>query len=1012
MSERSGAVRRNLRRSAVAASLLLVLALAALYVARKVIARDVLLGWLRSHGVAAEGEVQGLGLNRFTGRLRAGDPNAPDFMAGDATVTYGLRGLGVEVRSVTLRHPVLRARLHDGRLTFGQLDPLIEAFAHRPSQPGAPSPRIEIDGGTLLLATDYGLVRLSVSARVQDGRLATLDARSDPARLHGEGFDVALGRGAAAIRTHGQRTELTLDAPVERLQAPGVTATAARLQLTGAAPYPDTTRKRVHGPVSLHAHVVGGALAVEGLRLESPALDASFQGHADGAFADLSLGGAIEADVLGSGAALAGVRLGAVRAKLAADDLLWTRKGADALAATPEATLALQDLAAGDLRLAQLRAKGRGPVRYGPDGVEASVTASLDGHGAWAGLGAVRASDAASLAAIKRAAQGFQVVAPAVTLSVKGGEARLALPQPLRLRADRGGTLTVSGRGGGPVLGPQGGALRVALRGGGLPALDADVRRLRIAGGAVTAQGEVRATGSVGPVEHAAAEVAGTLRMADGAVSFAAAGCAPVSAARVAFGANDLEHIAGRLCPSGGPAFSLDGGRWRLSAEARDLAADAPFLQARIEAGAGRFDADGSGGRIEVTATLAARLIDQASATRFNPVRLDGSARLADARWTATFRAATPAGAPLVHAKLRHDTRSGDGGLTLDTGPLVFADGGLEPGQISPLAEAIGSPVVGRAAFAGRLDWTPQGVTSGGTLSVAGLDFASPLGRVSGLKGAVAFASLAPLVTGPGQTLTARRLDAAVPLTDLSATFGLSETALTVTGGAADVGGGRLRIERLSVPLAAGAATDGAVTLDAVQLHDLVEASPFGDRVDLDAKVSGRIPFHSEGAKIRISGAELHAIQPGRLSINRHALTAVDASGSVGGPQGTTAVTANDTFTDFAYQAMENLAFDKLNAAIDSRPDGRLGVLAHIVGRHDPPTRQEIRISIFDLIGRKFLNRPLPLPSGTGVDLTLDTTLNLDDLVADYESYRKLRSSSPVQAGPARTESKPLETPR
>jgi hypothetical protein len=54
----------------------------------------------------------------------------------------------------------------------------------------------------------------------------------------------------------------------------------------------------------------------------------------------------------------------------------------------------------------------------------------------------------------------------------------------------------------------------------------------------------------------------------------------------------------------------------------------------------------------------------------------------------------------------------------------------------------------------------------------------------------------------------------------------------------------------------------------------------------------------------------------------------------------------------------------------------------------------------------------LPLPSDTGVDLTLDTTLNLDDLLADYADYQRLRSSPPVQPPAATTETKRLETPR
>ena len=74
-----------------------------------------------------------------------------------------------------------------------------------------------------------------------------------------------------------------------------------------------------------------------------------------------------------------------------------------------------------------------------------------------------------------------------------------------------------------------------------------------------------------------------------------------------------------------------------------------------------------------------------------------------------------------------------------------------------------------------------------------------------------------------------------------------------------------------------------------------------------------------------------------------------------------------------------------------------MGVLFHVVGRHDPPQKQEIRLSLMDLIRRRFLGRTLPLPSGTGVNLTLDTTLNLDQLLADYAEFRRTRGSGQVQ---------------
>jgi len=264
----------------------------------------------------------------------------------------------------------------------------------------------------------------------------------------------------------------------------------------------------------------------------------------------------------------------------------------------------------------------------------------------------------------------------------------------------------------------------------------------------------------------------------------------------------------------------------------------------------------------------------------------------------------------------------------------------------------------------------------------------------------VIFTSLAPLATAPGQILRAESLATPFgPATDLSLAFGLGEGALAVTGGEAKVGGGVLRLSRLQAPLAGAGPVRGELEVAGVQLHDLVESSPFGDRVELDARVSGGLPFESREGRLRIHNGRLRAIQPGRLSIQRSALSTVAASGATATPAAPASASApsSDTFTDFAYQAMENLAFSTLEAQVDSHPDGRLGVLLHVIGKHDPPQHQEIRLSLGDLIQRRFLGRKLPLPSGTGVNLTLDTTLNLDDLLADYAAFRRLRGSAQVQ---------------
>jgi hypothetical protein len=122
---------------------------------------------------------------------------------------------------------------------------------------------------------------------------------------------------------------------------------------------------------------------------------------------------------------------------------------------------------------------------------------------------------------------------------------------------------------------------------------------------------------------------------------------------------------------------------------------------------------------------------------------------------------------------------------------------------------------------------------------------------------------------------------------------------------------------------------------------------------------------------------------PSRLSIRRTVWTG-------GKPQPET-----DAITDFAYQALENLAIDELDAKLNSLPGGRLGVIFHINGRNDPAIAQETRISVVDLLQGHAFDKPVPLPKGTPVDLTLDTSLNFDELL---DAYRNAFSASVAEA--------------
>ena len=214
-----------------------------------------------------------------------------------------------------------------------------------------------------------------------------------------------------------------------------------------------------------------------------------------------------------------------------------------------------------------------------------------------------------------------------------------------------------------------------------------------------------------------------------------------------------------------------------------------------------------------------------------------------------------------------------------------------------------------------------------------------------------------------------------------------------IEGGQVAVGGGVIRLEPFALPLDRSQPFSGVIVLEDVQLGEVIAGSGFADTVMLDAVVSGRLPFTSDPvAGVRISGGTLAAVQPGRLSIQRAALSDLEAGGGGAVPPG--------VVQDLAYQAMENLSFDILSAEVNSLAEGRIGVLFRIRGRHDPPQHQELRIPISEFISREFLNRELPLPSGTQIDLTLDTTLNLNQLIGDLLELNRARAGVPSADAP------------
>jgi hypothetical protein len=1036
------------------------------YVARREIAREAVIGWLEKKGIDADITFDRLDSDGFTGKLRAGPAGKPDLVVERIEVDMKLGapwskgGFSVTPTKVRLLHPVVRAKWKDDAVTFGTLDPLVREILAKPTPPDQTLPRITVEKGRVELASPYGPLLINADALVDNGRLITLDARAPRTRLKGQGLDADLGFASVKVSTQGQRARLDVNAALDTLTTPDLKTTKAVARLGGDLPYPDFKSKKSAGPVVLSGAFSGADLGVSGTTLTTPSLDFTFSGQAAGWLDALRLTG--EGVFSGRAAELASgqnrARAVVLRGDVAhaefrygpdgkdkndepAIGLFWRLQGSGGLTAAQgsgagadvqgvrldfssadvggrsnkgvegvfRTTARIDRLTQGALKLAGLTGDLRGDLRMS-DGVLFDLKGALNAaHGSYPALGPITADDDAGGRALKAALNDFRLELPAFTLETGSPGTTVELGAPARLLAASGGEAVLTPRRGQPLYsdgdGPGRGAFDIVLRGGALPQAQVAVNQFVVQGGEVRAQTVTKASFDFGPVRQGVIETAGTVALHGAVLTYSPTRCTSFTAEQLELelGENDVTKLTTSICAVGGPLLTVANGLWRAAGRLETTSAAIPSQQLLVSDAAGAFQVQGNKRGLNLQAQLAnARLADGGKDLRFKPVTLAGTADLSGDRYKGAFDVAAKGGR-LARLVLAGDTRTGAGGADIDARGLAFKSGGLQPADLSPaLNGLVQSPVQGVVDFTGRIDWTKDGLTSSGRFATAGLDFKSAAGKVTGLKTDVVLTSLLPLASEPGQVLHIAKLDAAAPVTDTTATFQLTPDALKLDAGSFAALEGRVDIDPLVIPFTGDGTITSVAILKGLQLSGLVENTSLGDRIDFDAKVDGRLPFSFGPGGLRIVKGELHAIQPGRLSIDPSLLTGVQAAGGAATPDtpaGTPAAPNAATsggIGNFAYQALEHLSFQTLTAQVDSQPGGRLGVLFGIRGRHDPPKRQEIKLTWIDILRRKFVPDDVQLPSDTEINLTLDTSWNLDDLLKSLQAMQGDRSQ-PVQ---------------
>jgi hypothetical protein len=1004
---------------------------ALLYAFRGPIGVALAVHYLEGKGIPAAIEIERLDFKGFVGKARLGPEQDPDLTVERIEVAFEpipilKSGLAApRIASLKLTQPRLKGRWDGKRLYLGTLQPLLDEMAKQPPAAG-PGPKVTIERGEARIATPYGALVAEGDGALDKGRIVRAQGRLLPARLSFDGNRVALGGASLSLDGNDARLTGRLVAQLSSLEG-GFRAGPSRLNLGFALPYGADGLARFDGPMSADLAAELGAPEAGAAKARALKLDARLQGRLSGPVETLaanlsgqlrlngealSLPGVAAIPVLAADAGVQGLsvsrsrggwRLAAARIeaktafdRLAAGALTATAPKLDlvleqaeaglegkawSIGAPLNATVFANRVAGGGLGLPGVAVKAAGRVQLASG---TAVRIDLSGS-ASSGPGGMNAKDAAawgmSLASlgdetrIAQALRNARLSVPSWSLAVADGESRFRIGAPARLGAaslSRAQVAFKDGRGSG--------AASLAVAGEGLPSFSAAAASFTFGpDGAVAAPLQLKLAFS-GPLLHGV-ETGGAARLSGrpGALTLALPACLPLAIAAMGEETPPLAADAKlQLCPEGGPALTLSSSGWRARLALRNAQARLPVSEATASGGTGLLTLAGQGapetGRLELQTV---RLTDAAAETRFRPITAAGALDLRDGVWAGDVRIREAAlGRALALVHVRQAMGAAEGSAEIDATSLNFQPGALQPIDLSPIAEMI-SEVKAETRFTGKIAWKDGAVTSSGRFDTEGAAFKSQFGQVTGAVAHIDFDSLLPVTAPAGQVFTADQVDWIVPLTRVAARFGLTETSTRLQSAAAVLAKGQASLGPLEIPFEEGGRMQGKAELKGVDLSELVTDFNLSDSVMMQGKIDASVPFDIGPQGFRIADGFAVSTGPGRLSIQRSALTgAVATGGAAGAPP--------NAVQDFAYQALENLAFDSLEAKIASRPEGRLGIIFHIKGRNDPPVAKNAVISLFDLIRGKAFDKPIPLPKGTPVDLTLDTSLNFDELLQAY----------------------------
>lgn len=980
--------RRILRRVLAILALAVLATLALAWFGREEIADSLIRDQLEKLGLAASYEIESIGPRRqVLVNVVIGDPERPDLTIERVETSLVPRFPLGRIGRIRLVRPRLYGSYVDGQLSFGALDPLL--FEQPPEEPlTLPDMDLVLEDGRALIESDYGPAGFKAEGRgnLRDG-FSGIFAAVAPRLEHG---------GCAASRASLYGT-VTIDAERPGFAGPlrlaSLDCGGAGLAAEGLVLTLDARIDRGLDGLEGTAELAGGHLAYAGNRAGGLAASLRFGWRKNALTASYRLGlDRVETPQLalsslaleGSARSREGLARVEVEARAEGADL---RPGPSADAALARAARAASGTFAGPM-LERIRAslarEGRGST------LAADFTLRRTGEVASLVVPDARwkAGGGESLLAVSR----FQLTLdsagqprfsgnfatggrglPRISGRMEGrggandarfrlrmaeyrvGNASLALPGLDVTRSGDGGyrfsgALLASG----PVPGGSVSGLALPIEGRWSPdgalalwrdcleagferltlaRLDLARRRLRLCpgeGGAILRSGP---NGTVLAATSAGLDLAGRL------------GATPVSIATGALALNypaasmaqDVEIGLGEaaapsrfrigeltLEPEAGPGGRFAHADVLLGAvplDVLDASGKWSYAGGRLELGDGRF-----------------RLRDRVQPGRFNPLVARGAGLvLGDNRITARADLRERRSDRIVtRADIVHDLETGAGHADLTVDGLQF-DERLQPDTLTDLALGVVANVHGAVEGSGRIDWSPETLTSSGEFRTDDLDFAAAFGPVEGVSGTIVFTDLLGMVTAPEQVLTIHSFNPGIQVDEGFLTYELRPGyEMVIHGGVWPFIGGTLILEPTTTVLTR--TDERRYTLRLIG----VDASQFVERMELaniaaTGRFDGRVPlvFDQEGG--RLEGGYLVSRPPGGNLAYVGALTYEDVS----------------PIANFAFDALRSLDFTRMEVELNGPLAGEIvtrvrfdGIRQGADARRNIVTRQLARLPI------------------------------------------------------------------